>query len=241
MNTIHFFLVLIFAGTLSTQAQWGGKKVKGNGKVSTITKITSDYDAVKCAGFMDFKIVNGTEGKITIKGESNLLEHILTEVKNNTLVVKVENNKNLRPSNNKSIEITIPVKSINALSLSGSGDLVNEGTIKEDKLKISLTGSGDVELRVQTNSLVSKVNGSGDMTLEGKTTNLIAKVTGSGDLDNYNLEAENTEAYVTGSGDLKVVSNKKLKAKVTGSGDIKYKGNPVQKETKVIGSGDISN
>ena len=240
MKAIQLLFVLIFMGTFSAQAQWG-KKIKGNGNVTTITRNTSDYDAVKCAGFMDFKIVNGTEGKITIKGESNLLEYIVTEVKNNSLIVKVEKNKNLSPSNNKPLLITIPVKSINSLSLSGSGDLVNDGILKEDNLKISLSGSGDVVLDVETNSLESRVSGSGDMTLEGKTTNLIAKVTGSGDMDNYNLDSDYTEAYVTGSGDVKVVCNKKLKARVTGSGDIKYRGNPEQKDTKVVGSGDISN
>ena len=38
-----------------------------------------------------------------------------------------------------------------------------------------------------------------------------------------------------------MVCNGKLKARVSGSGDISYSGNPTNKDTKVSGSGDISN
>ena len=66
------------------------------------------------------------------------------------------------------------------------------------------------------------------------------KVTGSGDFDGGSLNAQNVEAYVSGSGDARVVANKNIKARVNGSGDINYSGNPRTSDTKVMGSGDIS-
>ena len=55
------------------------------------------------------------------------------------------------------------------------------------------------------------------------------------------LEANNTNAKVTGSGEFQVVANESLMARITGSGDINYSGNPSQIDKKVTGSGDISN
>lgn len=244
MNFINKNSILLLALCLTTvmNAQfWGNKKISGNGDVTTITRTTNDYDAISCAGFMDFILVKGNEGTIEIKGEENLLEYIITEVKDNRLIVKVENGINLKTSWNKGIVITIPFEDINKVSLAGSGDVWNKDLIKENDFKVSLAGSGDLTFKLETENLESSISGSGDITITGKTDNLKTSVTGSGDFHGYDLDANNTEAYVTGSGDIKVVSNDMLKAKVTGSGDIVYKGNPEKEDTKVVGSGSISN
>jgi hypothetical protein len=80
MKKLLLPLLAVFSFTLS-QAQWGGNKIKGNGNTTTITRSTSTYNAVNCAGSFDYVLVVGNEGRITIKGESNLLEYIVTEVK----------------------------------------------------------------------------------------------------------------------------------------------------------------
>lgn len=226
--------------TTTTQAQfWGNKTIKGNGNMTTITKSTNDYDTIKCAGWMDFVLVQGEEGNITIEGEENLLEYIVVEVNGNDLIVKTEKNINLKTSWNKTITITIPFTDIDKVSLSGSGDVITKNTINANRFETSLSGSGDIILDVQASYIEARVTGSGDVTLTGNTQDLEASVTGSGDFHGFKLKADNTEASVTGSGDIEVVSTKKLKARVTGSGDIEYKGNPSNADTKVTGSGDI--
>jgi len=240
----HLKSILLLVTLLSvsfTQAQYGNKKIKGNGNVTTITRTTSDYDGIKCAGSMDYILVKGTEGKIRIEGEENLLKYIITEVKNNNLIIKVENHINLKSSMNKTIKITIPFQDISEVSLAGSGDLWNEDKITTTNLDVSLAGSGDVKLDIQTTSVEGSIAGSGDLTLKGKTDNLEASVSGSGDFHGFNLQSNNTEVYVAGSGDAQVVSNEYLKARVSGSGDIAYKGNPNKEDTKVSGSGSITN
>ena len=182
----------------------------------------------------------GTEGEITIEGESNLLEHIVTEVKNGNLIVKVKNGKNINPSNNKAIKITIPFKDISKVSLAGSGDLWNEDVITSNKLSVSLAGSGDIVLDIKTTYVKGAIAGSGDLTLKGSTDNLEAKIAGSGDFHAFDLQSNHTEVSIAGSGDAQVVSIETLKARVAGSGDIVYKGNP-KTDTKVAGSGNISN
>ena len=237
-------IILITAALLITSAsyaQWGNKKVKGNGNMTTETRTTSEYDGIKCAGSFDYILVAGKEGQITLEGESNLLEYVVTEVKDGNLIIKTEKKINLRTSWNKTIKVTIPFRDINNVSLSGSGDLWTEDTIKTTNFDAALAGSGDVILDVDASSVTCRVSGSGDLTLKGNTNDLEAKLAGSGDIHAFGLQANNTIASVAGSGDIEIVSNTTLKARVSGSGDIEYKGNPSKEDTKVSGSGSISN
>lgn len=236
-QTLLIFASILFATT--SYGQW--KSIKGNGKMATITRTTDSYDAIKCAGFMDFILVSGKEGTIKIEGEENLLEYIVTEVKDNVLKVKVKKGKNLKSSKNKTIKITIPFKDISKVALAGSGDLWNEDIVNAANLNVALAGSGDVELNVKASSIEGAIAGSGDLTIKGSTNNLEAKVAGSGDFHGFDLQSNTTEVSITGSGDAEVVSNQFLKARVAGSGDIVYKGNPEKKDTKVSGSGSITN
>lgn len=240
-TTILTFTALLFLST--THAQWWekGEKIKGNGKVTTVTRTTSDYDGISCAGSFDYVLVAGTEGKITIEGEENLLKYVVTEIKNNKLVVKTEKNINLKASAGKNIKVTIPFTDIHEIALAGAGDLTNADPIRTSDLTISLAGSGDVLLTVETNHVKGNLAGSGDLTLKGNTNNLDANLAGSGNIHAFDLQANNTDISIAGSGDAEVVSTGNLRASIAGSGDITYKGNPKIEKSKVIGSGSIKN
>jgi DUF4097 and DUF4098 domain-containing protein YvlB len=231
---------LIGIFTASCSAQWG-KGIKGNGNQVSIERSVGDYDEIAVSGFFDVDLVDGREGELTLEGEENLLEYIVTEVKNGKLAIRTKKGVNLKPSSwEDGIRITVPVESIDAVSLSGSGDIVGKTTLKASDFKTAMSGSGDVTLDVETESIIAAMSGSGDMNLSGKTRDFDAAISGSGDIKAYDLEADNVEATVSGSADIKVTARKILKARVSGSGDISYRGNPEKVDTKTSGSGDIS-
>ena len=119
-----------------TNAQW--KRVKGNGNTVTIDRSVGEYDKVALAGWFDVELVDGSEGQLTLTGESNLLEYIKTEVKDGKLTIKQKKGVNLKPSNwNEGITIIVPVEQIDAVSLSGSGDIVGKTVLKSDNFKTS--------------------------------------------------------------------------------------------------------
>lgn len=240
MKTTTKFIAIVFVLLISSEsfAQWGNKKVIGNGNVTTKTVTTGDYDGVKVVGSLDVHLEKGDEGNITVKTDDNLQEYIIIEVKDNTLVVRTKKNMYLKTK--KGIHVTVPFDDISSVALVGSGDVDSKDVVASDNLSVSVTGSGDMTLEAKAKNLSSKVTGSGDITLSGTTTNLEVTVTGSGDFAGGNLIAENTEAKVSGSGDATVYAKSSLKARVSGSGDIEYKGNPEKRDTKVAGSGEIS-
>jgi len=226
-----------FLIALTTNAQ---QKIDGNGNVVTETRTTSEYDAIKISGFFDVDLVAGKEGKITIKGEQNIIAAIIVEVTDNDLKIYAKKGTNLRPSKGQKVEITVPFQKISELSLSGSGDIVTKSSIKNDKFSTKLSGSGDIDLDITANEFDLSLSGSGDVKLKGSSDNLVIKLSGSGDVEAASLKSKNANITVSGSGDVKVNCNESLTARVIGSGDIKYTGNPEKRDVKVSGSGSIS-
>ena len=233
-------VALVLCTTLGLQAQWG-KKIKGNGNFTTVERSVGEYDHVAMAGWFDMDIVAGKEGKITLEGESNLLEYIKTEVKDGKLVVKVKKGVNLKPSDwNKGIQITVPVQEIGGVTMSGSGDIVGRTTLKTDDFSTTMSGSGDITLDVDADEVKATLAGSGDINLSGNTKDFSATISGSGDIKAYDLKAAYVTAQVSGSADIRVYASEKLTARVSGSGDVRYKGNPTKVDSKVSGSGDVT-
>ena len=241
MRTITIILSLAVLSITSVHAQlWGNKKIKGNGSVISKKRNVSSYDQIKVKGSLDVALISGTEGSLHIKGESNLIPHVKTEIKNNALHIYVEKGYSINTSKGKNIVVTVPFIDLNEVTLSGSGDIYSDAIIKTSNFITNISGSGDIRLSIEASNIESSVSGSGDLVMKGSTQKLACKVTGSGDLKAYDLAAKDVVAEVTGSGDIKVTSTESLKARVTGSGDVDYKGNPEKIDKKVHGSGDIS-
>jgi hypothetical protein len=187
---------------------------------------------------MDVHLKSGKEGNISVTTDSNIQEYVIVELKGSTLVLRMENNVSLKTK--KGVHITVPFKSISAVALSGSGDIDTKDTIKSDFLNISVKGSGDITLKIESNNVAASVHGSGDLEVSGTAKNLKVKISGSGDVEAGKLNAENTQVDVIGSGDARVTASQSLKAMINGSGDIEYSGNPKNIDKKVMGSGTIS-
>jgi len=240
-NVIIFFsIILLSANTVNAQWWSNSKKVAGNKEVTNLTRSVANYDQISVTGMMEVQLIAGSEGKIDIEAESNLMEFIETEVNNGHLRISIQKGVNIEPSKNYPIRIVVPFETLGALTLTGSGHIRNSDVIKARDFKINVTGSGNMNLNLNTENLESTITGSGDLKLKGASQEFKCKVTGSGDIFAYDLKAVKVDASITGSGDVEVSIENELEAKISGSGDIKYRGNPDKQNFKTSGSGTVS-
>ncbi|MCF6348179.1 MAG: DUF2807 domain-containing protein [Flavobacteriaceae bacterium] len=230
-------IALLFAFTTSINAQWF-KRVRGNGNMITKTRTVGEYDKIAAGGSFDVKLVSGTEGKITIYIDENLLAYLVTEVENDKLKLKWKKGSNISTRNK--ILITVPFKDISGVTLSGSGDVFSEDNIKATDFKAILSGSGNMKLAVTTSYLSSRISGSGNIRLSGAADRLEYAISGSGNINGYELVSNDADVRISGSGGIKTNVTENLKARIAGSGNIYYKGNPKRQDTKVSGSGNVS-
>ena len=211
-------------------------------KLKLETRTVSEYNNIMVSGYYTIELISGVEGTIGIKGKNKKeIDNVKVEVDGQTLKISAKEKTSWKISNNNPIYITIPVTAVNAVSLNGSGDVTTKDLVlKSSGMQLSVMGSGDMNVEVESARLIASITGSGDLTIKGKSNYLQVKVKGSGDLDASLLESNVVDATVMGSGDVKVVANKHISASIIGSGDIEYAGNPAFEKIETTGSGDIS-
>lgn len=233
-----FTCILAFILASATlNAQIFDKKIKGNGNITTADRSVADFDKIGIAGSFDVELRKGNEGEISIQADENLMEYIVTEVKKGQLKIKSKKGYQLKSS--KTIQITVYFNTIDAVSLAGSGDVSTSDPINASDLKLSLAGSGDMNLKVATKNLTSSIAGSGNISLAGDTDEFSCSIAGSGNLNGYELKTSVAKAKIAGSGDIKVNAVSEIHAKIAGSGNVYYTGNPAVQKSDSAGSGSL--
>lgn len=212
-------------------------RIKGNGTVTTEKINTKDYEEIEVSGPFEVILVKGNEGEITVETDENLHEILDVEVVGNSLKIAIQQGKEIKKY--KELIVKVPVTHVDEISLTGSGDIRSKLDLESERMDVKLTGSGDIELELECNTLTSTLTGSGDIVLSGTTIDADYTLTGSGDYSCFNMKAKNVDAVISGSGDIELYAEGRLSAYVSGSGDIAYKGNPKNQKANVAGSGSI--
>jgi len=237
MKLVIFVLILLLV--IICVIVWK-KMVYGNGNNILLKRSTEVYESIRLSGSFNVELVDGMVGNLTLQGEENLLKHIITEVKNGKLYLAIENGYKLVPSlKKKAIQLTIPVERINSIKILGSGNIVSKKTLRSEGFMTSITGSGNITTSLDVETLSTNVAGSGCLNFSGKAKNFSASTAGNCNINAYDLEADDVGLDITGSGTIKVMARKKLKARVSGYGNIHYQGNPENVDFKTNGSGRV--
>jgi Putative auto-transporter adhesin, head GIN domain len=236
MKKLILFTAVIFMMGSSCHYM-GGKRVRGNGRTSTEQRSISGFTTVETHGSIDIIVSQGAY-KTEVECDENLLQYIETSVDNGRLLVHFRDGLWLTHYNNAKVHVTAPV--LNGFEIHGSGNISSEGKITEsNKMKMIISGSGDIKLDVDCPDIETETHGSGNITLAGESKNISSYISGSGDVRAGNLKAENAKAAVHGSGDTDVFASVSLDVQIFGSGDVRYKGSP-KVNTEIHGSGSVN-
>ncbi|WP_345949055.1 head GIN domain-containing protein [Mucilaginibacter sp. PAMB04274] len=208
--------------------------------IETQDRHLSGFSAVSVAGSFDVYITQGGSESVKVEADDDVINNIITEVKGGVLKIYTKNQGFNWNWGDKKRVVHVTAKNLNAISLSGSGDVFFKDGIRAQSLALSLSGSGDITGKVEVTNLTSSIVGSGDITVIGRAETSTSKVSGSGDFTAKGLLTTNSIVKVVGSGDAVVNASQKVDAAVTGSGDIRYTGGAKQISTSKTGSGDIS-
>ena len=211
-----------------------GNSVQGSGNVIAQTREVAKFSHVRLKGSGRVFLTPGQTQSLEIKTDDNIMPLIETEVSGNKLTISHGNNR-LRPT---FFEVYITVQKLEGVGISGSGDIVGTDRFVTDSLYVEISGSGDMDLEVETDLLENKISGSGSLQLAGKAEEYTIAVSGSGKIDAFDVVAKYVSVKVSGSGDCRISASESLDARISGSGNVYYKGRP-RINTNISGSGSL--
>ncbi|MFT7679784.1 MAG: hypothetical protein ACI8QC_003789 [Planctomycetota bacterium] len=191
-----------------------GERVQGDGILADENRSVAGFDRVESMGSIEVLVSLGGAFGVQVSGDSNVLEHVLTEVEDGVLQVHLESGSyNLQ----QPLRVLISAPELGGVSSLGSGNLEVSG-LDAGEFMVSNTGSGD-------------------LALSGVADHLMIRQLGSGNVFAFECQAQNVQIDAQGSGDVTVNASAHLMVRSVGSGDVDYSGNP-EVETSMTGSGD---
>lgn len=212
--------------------------VRGKGNMTTEGRTLQQFDKIIIDITADATIEVGKPHAVEVKAQSNLMEHIKTEVTGNTL--RIYNDGII--INNSDMEVAIQVPSLTALELKGAADVRTTGDIKGTDFKLEVLGASEIDIdELHVDNLDVKLSGASELQINrGVVGKAKYKVTGAGEIRAEAVETKDVAARVSGAGEMSLFVTEKLDADVTGAGEISYKGHP-QITSDITGAGELIN
>jgi predicted small secreted protein len=238
-RSIVFVQFLVLAVLLITACNLNA--VRGSGDVITETREVSNFDRIDLAGSGDVVVIQSGDESLTIETDDNLMEYIVAEVRNGTLMLGFEPGFNLISSTR--LIFTVGVDDLAGVSVSGSGNVEAEN-IDTGRLTTTISGSGNLSIdTLNADAVTANISGSGEITLAGVATTQDITISGSGNYRAGDLQSSSAEVNVNGSGTATVWASESLSANISGSGTVSYYGQPAVSSSgggsgEVIGLGE---
>lgn len=231
MKKLIFIAVSFLLTVLSTAFIYGQSVDKETRNLTGFTKVSFGVPG-------NLYIRFGSDYKVVLEGDKDLLADIETKVSGGRLVIKKEI---WMQNNNKKIIVNITMPSIEDLGVSGSGQAEITDGVKAEDLDLNVSGSGKIIINDLTaDNIDCGISGSGDIIIKGTGSVEEAEIaiSGSGNYTGESLEIKSAEISISGSGSCQCNVTDTLEASVSGSGNVTYTGNP-RIDARVSGSGRV--
>ena len=196
-----------------------------------------DFTSIGFAVMGELEIEQGNSFRVVLEGDEDLLDAIKVKVTDGRLLIS---KPNWRQARNKKLYAYVTMPEIEGVSVSGSGRVINSGSIKCDDVSLRVSGSGDIDFdSFSAGNVKMSISGSGGLSMEGKGADMAdVSISGSGSVKADDFKFEEASVSVSGSGKCTLWVTEAIRARISGSGNVYVKGDP-NIDSKSSGSGKI--
>lgn len=210
--------------------------INGNRQIDTIAiDDLPVFSGIDFAGGADITMTKGSESRVQITGETNIIDLFTFRVSGSDLVIESRECY----SATEPINILLTTPALNRILHAGSGNLFSSDRFSGNTLELALSGSGNISLRHRTlETATIDLAGSGNIALQGEAQQAVFSIEGSGNIEAFGYSLRQGEVVIRGSGNCSVSVEETLSILIEGSGNVFFKGNPAI-TTTIRGSGDV--
>ncbi len=182
----------------------------------------------------------GPEYSLTIEGDRDDIEEIITTVSGDRLTIRQDNWRFGFRNQIDKITVYLTMPEVEGIGVSGSGRLRVMDPIEADDLDLGVSGSGRLTTSaVSADDLHCGISGSGGIILgKGSIDEATISISGSGSFSGEEADIDRLDVSISGSGSCRCGEVDELEAHVSGSGNVIYSGSP-KVNARVSGSGHV--
>lgn len=167
-------------------------------------RTVSPFTKIRLDAVCDVYFTQGDSLGVVVRGRRNTIEKLKTEVSNGELLLKWTETDFSGSILNRYADVYITAPTLESVAVHGSGDFKVMKRLDADALRVSLQGTGDIDMAgVVCESIDVSLAGTGDIGIKNlacKTSRVT--LAGTGDIDINEIEVDNTELCLNGVGDI---------------------------------------
>jgi Putative auto-transporter adhesin, head GIN domain len=214
--------------------------------IKTEVRSVSGFNKVRVRGYGSVFLQQGDRESLIIEADEEVLPKIISEVSEGRLTLGFRTEWwdwitqwfSLASLKDKTINYRMEIKEIEQFSSEGSTSLTAE-RLQSKAFELSSSGSADVSIKeIDCDQLTTRVSGASKMNLAGSARKHVIQVSGSTNINAEELETQETNLKISGSGMVKLNVVQALNANISGAGEVRYRGQPKVSQ-QISGSGRI--
>jgi len=198
------------------------------------------FNAISVSSAIDVMLSQSEQAAVAVSAaDAQMRSHIITEVKNGTLIINYKSSGPESWGSNKRLKAYIAVKKLDKITASGACNIIVDQQFDASNLEVSLSGASDFKGKLNCENLKLTASGSSDFLVSGKTTNLKIDLSGASDIKGYDLESDFCQVISSGASDVQITVNKELSVNASGASSVSYKGSGTVRESSVSGASSV--
>lgn len=201
----------------------------------------SNFNGIKVSTGIDLYIAMGTTEEVKIVADDDLIDNIITEVKDGTLRIYTKQSNWFNwNSGNQTRKAYVSVKELELIEASSGSDVKSENTLNGETLDVRASSGSDVTIDIYYKNFSLHTSSGSDARISGKTKNFKAEASSGSDINAQELESSICRVNVSSGSDASVNVTDELYAKASSGADVRYYGNPQVKDIDESSGGDVS-
>jgi len=201
--------------------------VRGSGNVITEERSVSGFEYIDFNGAGEIFIEQGSEEKLVIEAEDNILPKITNKVENSVLTLGLDTkitDEQVIPT--KKMVYRLTVITLSGLNINGAATL-NVKQLFAGDFKFNVNGTGNATFEdFQAEKLAVEIDGGANVTFKGLVSQQIVVINGAGGYNAGDLQTGNTSITFNGAGKSTVWALDDLTIAINGAGSVEYYGDP---------------
>ena len=235
------FIALVAASlscTITIPSTSSFRPITGSGQVTTVTPDLSGFDRVQVGYAFAATIEQGSEYKVTIRIDDNLVEYLDARVVGGTLVIGLEPSIGFN-FGAKILEAEITMPNLTALEASGASRVSLTGFTSKDALLLEASGASIISGDVSAGDVDMRLSGASTVSLDGSGDAMSVEASGASTANLRSFTVSDARVELSGASRATVNVSGTLDAEASGASNLTYTGTPTLGNINTSGASTI--